>query len=250
MREGSEHVAKLNQIVAAEKGQSTRINASITKTYHELQKSQLFSGFTKVYQPKDEDGERFPNERVIVQGNVETSLDAIVEQLSKLIDVTLTKDVANTHAVGRVIVDGDILLSAPVPFLLFMQKQLIDFRTVLGKLPVLDPAEVWNFDHASNLYRTEPAKSTKTRKVPEVIVKYPATDKHPAQVDMYMKDEVIGHWETTKLSGAITVKRRDDLLNRVNVLLDAVKYAVEEANQHEVTQLTFGQALFDHLLEH
>ncbi len=242
---------KLNQIVAAEKGQKSRITAAVTGIYHNLQKPVLYGGFSKTYKPRDDEGERYPDEGVLVQRSVADDLNAIADQLTKLIDVTLTKDVANTQARGSVFLPGEEvpLLTAPVPFLLFLEKQLIDVRTVLAKVPTLDPSETWKFDPDTVIYRTEPSTSFKTKKVPQVLVRYPATDKHPAQTEVITHDEIVGEWTTTKLSGTMTRKRRDELLERINVLIDAVKFAVEEANQYEVTQQTAGKLIFDRLLE-
>lgn len=240
---------QLNQIVAVEKGLKSRVNADVTKLYHQLQKPALYGGFSKVYTPKDDEGEVFPPERQVVQAQVEDDLTAIGNRLTQLLDATLTKDVANTKATGTVRVDGQDLVTAPVPFLLTLAKELTDFRTVVSKLPVLDAADTWNFDHASSLNRTAPVRTVKTKKIPKVLVKYEATDRHPAQTEVYMEDVTVGHWDTTKLSGAVTTQRRADLLDRVNKLIDAVKHAVEEANRTTVEQLKVGEAVFDYLLE-
>lgn len=241
---------QLNQIVAVEKGLKSRVNGDVTRLYHQLQKPALYGGFSKVYTPKDDEGEVYPPERQVVQANVGDDLDAVAKALTQLLDATLTKDVANTKAVGTVRVDGLELVTAPVPFLLTLEKQLIDFRTVVGKLPVLDSADTWEYDHASMLSRTQPVRTVKTKKVPKVLVKYEATDRHPAQTEVYTEDVTVGHWDTTKLSGAVTTQRRADLLDRVNKLIDAVKHAVEEANRATVEQLKVGESVFDYLLEH
>lgn len=238
---------KLNQIVAAEKHRKGEITGDVTKIYHRFQKPALYSGFRKTYSPKDDDGDRFPDEGVVVQSRVEDDFDVIATKLTQLFDVTLTKDVANTKALGTVRVDGSALITAPVPFLLFLEKQLLDVRTMVSKVPVLDPSEEWMYDEGNKLHRTNTTSSIKTRKEPQVLVKYPATDKHAAQTEVYMKDVTIGTWMTTKFSGAISVKRRDDLIERVNQLITAVKYAVEEANQFQVEQRRIGEEIFDHL---
>lgn len=239
---------KLNQIVAAEKGQKSRITADVTKVYHNLQKPALYGGFTKTYKPRDEEGDRYPDEGVLVQRHVADDLLAVADKLTQLFDVTLTKDVANTQTTGTVRLGDREIVTAPVPFLLFLEKQLLDVRTVLAKVPTLDPSEVWELDRDTALYRTKPTASFKTKKVPQVLVKYPATDRHPAQTEVFTNDEIVGEWTTTKLSGAMSTRRRDELLERVNVLIDAVKHAVEEANQHEVTQQRIGKDIFDLLL--
>lgn len=240
---------QLNQIVAVEKGLKSRVTADVTKLYHQLQKPALYGGFSKVYTPKDDEGEIYPPERQVVQANVSDDLDAVGKALTQLLDATLTKDVANTKAAGTVRVGDQELVTAPVPFLLTLEKQLIDFRTVVGKLPTLDSADTWEYDHASMLSRTQPVRTVKTKKVPKVLVKYEATDRHPAQTEVYTEDVTVGHWDTTKLSGAVTSQRRADLLDRVNTLIDAVKHAVEEANRAVVEQKKVGEAVFDYLLE-
>lgn len=241
-------MTQLNQIVAVEKGLKSRTAAAVTEVYHSLQKPALYGGFSKTYQPKDEEGDRYPDEGVVVQRHVADDLCAVAAKLTPLIDVTLTKDVANTETTGTVTYGGVEIVTAPVSFLLFLEKQLIDFRTVLAKVPTLDPSEVWDLDGDTALYRTKPVGSFKTKKVPQVLVKYPATDRHPAQTEVFTSDEIVGEWTTTKLSGTMSRARRDALVERVNEMIDAVKHAVEQANRHEVEQLNVGKRIFDVLL--
>src|SRR5574337_820052 len=225
-------MAKLNQIVAVEKGLKARTATAITKIYHDLQKPALFAGLSKTYQPKDEEGDKLPAERQLVQLRVDDQLKLAGERLTQLFDVVLTTDSANTQALGTVKVGDAVLLeNAPVPFLLFLEKQLLDMRTILSKLPVTDPSELWNVDHATGEYRTDAVQTTRTRKVPRVLEKAPATERHPAQTEVYMIDEVVGTWSTTRLSGAVQEVRRTELVDRINRVIDAVKFAVEEANQ-------------------
>jgi hypothetical protein len=118
----------------------------------------------------------------------------------------------------------------------------------VAAIPVLDPAEEWNFDDATRAYRTRTIQTTRTKKVPRNHVKAPATDKHPAQVEMYFEDVIVGTWETVKFSGAITAQRRNELIERVVKVRDAVKFAREAANSIEVEHRRIGKALFDYLL--
>ena len=241
-------MTKLNQIVAIESGLKSRTNADVTKVYHDLQKPNLFAGISKVYTPANEDGEPLPPERTMVQRKVEDELDKLSALYTRLIDVTLTKDAANTKARGQVVIDGEVLMEAPVPFLLFLKKQLDDLRTEFTRIPVLDPSEVWVMDAANKVYRTEPSGTKRSRKTKQVLVRYPATDKHPAQTEVYDQDEIVGQWDTTKFSGAVTQSRKDVLLSRVNKLSDAVKMAVEEANAMEIEDHEVGADVFEFLL--
>ena len=241
--------AKLNQIVAVEKGLKSRTGTAVTAIYHDLQRGQLFTGFSKVYTPRDEEGDQLPPERQLVQLHVEEQLKTIADHLTRLFDVVATKDATNTTAFADVIVDGQtIVTGVTVPTLLFLEKQLMDVRTVISKLPITDPSEVWIHDEASGQYRTTPTETSRTRKVPRVLEKAPATERHPAQVEVYMVDETVGTWRTTRLSGAVHAVRRTELTERVNKLIDAVKTAVERANQADVTDVEVGDAIFRYLL--
>lgn len=242
---------KLNQVVAVEKGLKARTDAAFTRVYHDLQKPALFAGLSRKYTPVDEDGERFPPESTRVQQNVERSLGAAAEQLTKLFDVVATKEEGNRHATADVTVEGTtVVAGASVPLLLFLEKKLIDLRTVVGKAPTLDPAEDWHADETDDTakWRTEPVQTMRTRKELRTLVKYPATDKHPAQTEAYSIDVIVGQWDTTKFSGALSPARRDALLARIDALADAVKRAREEANGSEVEQVEIGAAVFDYLL--
>ena len=85
--------------------------------------------------------------------------------------------------------DGSTLLrDVPVSYLLFLEKQLVDLHTFVKKLPVLDAAESWTIDPSADCWRTEAVRTMRTKKVPRNHVKAEATEKHPAQVEVYYED--------------------------------------------------------------
>lgn len=242
-------MTRLNQIVALEKGLKGRTQDKITKLHHLLQKRELFSGFSRIYTPKDEEGEQFPPEGTHIQQRVDDHLKDASAALTQLFDVVATKEWGNVVAKADVVVNGKVLVAqAPVPYLLFLEKSLVDWRTFVTKLPVLDPAEVWTYDADNSRNRTELKKSFKTKKVPKSMIAAPATDRHPAQVHLYNEDVTIGWWEKTDFSSAIPARERDLLVERANVLIDAVKSAREAANNTEITQQKVAQKLFDFLM--
>lgn len=242
-------MTKLNQIVAIEKGVKNTVNRDVTDLYHEIQKAPLLSGISRTYRPKDEDGDQLPPESTLVQVKVPAVLDEVAKHLTRLFDVVLTKDTANTIARADVVVGGRTLIAdVPVPYLLFLEKQLNDLHTVVKSLPVLDPAETWEYDANVAVYRTGVIQTNKTKKVPRNHVKAAATDKHPAQVEMYYEDVSVGTWDTVKFSGAIPAGRRNQLVERVLALQDAVKFAREQANGVEITNREVGELVFSYLL--
>ena len=117
----------------------TRVYAEFTELHKATQKPALMNGFQKTYQPRDEDGETYPPEHQKVQYNRSDVIKRVSELLAELFDITATKDWANCSAKADVVVDGKPLLKeVPATYLLFLEKQLNDLRTFVGKIPVLD----------------------------------------------------------------------------------------------------------------
>lgn len=243
-------MAKLNQIIAVSKGQKGRTQSRLTEAYHKIQKKDLLTGISRTYRPKDEDGDRYPPESKQVNYTVRRALTEVSEALTQLFDVVATQDDGNTMARADVVVDGTTVLSQlPATTLLFLEKQLTDLHTVVSKLPVLDPAQRWEYSDEADCYATEPTETVKTKKVPRNHIKYEATKEHPAQVETYNEDVVIGYWTKVDFSGAVPESVRNNLLARVEKLQDAVKLAREQANMQEVDQVKIGDAVFGYLLD-
>lgn len=241
-------MAKLNQIIAVEKGVKSQSFQELTDAHQSLQKPALLSGIARSYRPKDEEGEQLPPESTRVQLKAQEVIRTTVESLTKLFDVTATKDWANTRARADVVVDGQTLLrQVPATYLLFLEKQLVDLHTFVKKLPVLDASETWSYDSSQDAWATEPVQTLRTKKVPRNHVKAEATDKHPAQVEVYYEDVTVGYWRTVKFSGALPAQRVNELLARVEKLQEAVKFAREEANSIEVEEQKVGEPFFRYL---
>lgn len=241
-------MTKLNQIIAVEKGVKSKSFQEITAAQHRVQKTALLAGLSRNYQPKDEEGEQLPPESARVQVKAEEVLREMSATLTRLFDITATKDWANCSACADVTVDGRVLLrEVPVSYLLFLEKQLAELHTFVKKLPVLDSAESWTLDPSTDWWKTEPVRTIRTRKVPRNHVKAEATEKHPAQVEVYYEDVPVGYWTTVKFSGALPARRVNELLERVEKLQHAVKFAREEANGAEVTDQRVGDAVFGYL---
>jgi hypothetical protein len=247
-KDGGRKSPKLNQVIAIEKGVNSRATAEITAIHRTFANPALFNGFSKEYQPLNDDGEQYPPESKKVTEIVSDLLARVQKSKTELFDTVAQKDFANMEAKANVVLDGETLIAnAPVPFLLFVEKQLTDMRTLIAGLPILDANEEWDMDSGSGLYKSAPFTTHRTAKVQEAIVKYPATDKHPAQTEMITKDVIAGHWTTIKQSGAITRVEQRKLAERVEKLLNAVKQAREEANMADAPPVKAGDAIFGYL---
>lgn len=244
-------MTRLNQIVAIEKGEKSSVNKETAPLFHATKNSGLFAGLTKTYEPVEEDGEQFPDESAKVQHTVVELLSEFGKHSTRLLDIILTKETANTEASADVRVGDEVIIpQAPVSFLLQLEKYLQqEVKGLVTALPVLDPSQTWTASDTerNGIFETEEIKRHKTKKIAEPLVLAPATDKHPAQVQLVTRDVVAGYWSEKKFSGAISASRKQQLLAKVDELINAVKFAREEANSIQVTDKKAGAAIFGYL---
>lgn len=239
---------KLNQVLAVEKGVKSESYSQITGIHKTNQKPDLFSGFSRSYRRINDEGEDYPAENKKVQLQAEDVIKNASMVWTKMFDVTATKDWGNMKAVADVKVGDKVLIKgAPVPFLLFLEKQLNDVRKFVETLPTLDEADDWVKDGNAGLFRTGTISTHRTKKVQKPIVLYDATDKHPAQTQLLTEDVLVGYWDTTKLSGAIPAPRKKLILANLEAFSNAVKMAREEANGVLVDDVSVGHTIFDYL---
>jgi hypothetical protein len=247
-----ERTALLNQVIAVRAGVKNDSEKNLTKVYHLLQRSELLTGLSRTYTPKDDEGFRFPAETTNVQVTAELVLKNITADLGRLFDVTAALDWTNQHARADVVLlNGPepvvLLTDVPVSYLMFLEKQLVNMESLIRKLPILPATENWTFDPASDTYRSDAVGTVKTAKVRRNHVLAEATDRHPAQVESYTEDVPIGTWSTVKFSGAIPASRANKMLARVTALMQAVKFAREQANLESVVDPKPGRRVLDYL---
>lgn len=237
---------KLNQVIAIANGEKSRKQKVFSQMYQMLGQPALFDGIAKTYEPKDEEGDIFPREDKNVQMTVERAIEESVQVLKDMYNIIATNDIGNCDAKADVKVNNTVVLKdVPVTHLIFLEKQLEDIATFITAFPVLDPAEEWEFSDDNNCWKSEPRKTTKTKKVPKNHVLAEATSNHPAQVQVFTEDVVIGYWTTIKMSGCYQAKKKVELIEKVRSLSKAVKMAREEANSVEIAKSDFGNKVLD-----
>jgi hypothetical protein len=172
--------------------------------------------------------------------------------LSKFLDVQIQKDKTNQVAKADIEIDGKVLYKdVPSTTLLMLETKLGgEFRKVLDAVPTLDSGSKWEFDDAQSLWMTNPPKTFVTKKVTVPVVLYPATDKHPAQVKEAAEDRPVAETIRTVYSGMITSAQKAVLLERLDILVAAIKRARQRANATEVVPAPkFGEVLTDFILK-
>jgi len=240
---------KLNQLIAIVNGAKSQAQKGVTEAYKKVQSDTLLTGISRTYRPKDEEGDQLPAESKRVQYNYKRAFDDAANEWCNLWDLIAQQDRANQQASADVVVDGNIIIAkVAVTTLIFLEKQLVDMKTFIEKIPTLDQAERWTWDEMADAYTSEETATTRTKKVPRNHVKYEATKEHPAQVEVFNEDVIVGTWATRKFSGAIPAAKKTALLHRIHRLQDAVKVAREEANLQIVPQYAISGELLDYLI--
>lgn len=235
---------KLNQVLAVEKGVKVRTYSALTEMHKAAQVAALFQGFSKTYTPLAEDGHPQAPQTQKVQKNAEEMFAEAQKSLVDLFDITATKDWGNQLAKADIVVDGQVLLKdVPATYLLFLDKQLSDLRTLIGSTTELDGSVDWSKDPSTGLFKSQAIQTSTSQKVQKALVLHPPTDKHPAQTQLITEDQVVGHWFKVNHSGALPTPRKKELVGRVQKLLDSVKIALEDANSTRVEDQKTGDAV-------
>jgi len=211
-----------------------------------LNNESLYTGIIRNYNPIDDEGEKFPSETKYLALDLEQTIRNLFNGHKKLFDVTATKDWGNQEATGDIVVGDYKFDDVPVHYLLFLEKTLTRLKALIQSVPVLSPTERWNALDSG--WETDAIRTAKSRKIPTVIVKYDATPEHPAQTEMFLEDQTVGHWITHKLSGALDPSTRNGLIERTQVVLDAVAMARERANQTEVDNQYIAIEIFEFII--
>lgn len=241
---------RLNQLIALRKGVNSNAAAQTIQLARVVQKPALLTGIARSYRRINDLDPDLPSESTRVQVHAGHVLLELRDVLIRQFDVVAAVDWTNRVATADVVVDGQVLIPAvPVPYLLFLEKQLGEVRQFVTALPTLDPAERWSYDSVAAAWAAGPTTTTRTRKVMRNHVLAEASPQHPAQVTTYTEDEIAGYWDTMKFSGALPADRKAELLARTGELTAAVKFAREEANMAEAVDLKPASALFAWLLQ-
>lgn len=241
--------AALNQLIAVRKGIQAEVHATVTKLHRDMQKPALLNGLVRTYRKiRDEDPD-LPGERQLVQVRVKELLHQVERQYTRLWDVTAAVDWTNCEARADVVVDDvTVIENAPVSYLIFMEKQLTNLHTIVDEAAVLDSAERWTWNDEEQAWATDRTTTMRTKKEHRATVIVPPTEHHPAQVLPYQEDVPAGYWDTVKFSGALNGERRNQLLERIGTLREAVKVAREQANMVPAVQPKPAAAVFAYLL--
>lgn len=240
---------KLHELLAVEpdlRGAAEKILNEHAATF--TKKHGLFLGQVRTYQPADDQGEELPEEIQHLNTTVEEEMEYVRKIVARYWDAVAQKETANTEAKADIVVEDEIFLkNVPATLLLALEGKLKQLRECYQQLPTLPPTDDWKFDTDVGHFKTRPITTKRTKKIMKNHVLANATDKHPAQVQVYTEDETVGHWQTVKHCGMLPPIRKAAILERIDNLQRAVKQARRRANSCEVKPVEVADKLFSYI---
>jgi len=242
-------VGKLHELLAVEGSlRSSATNALGEGITTFTKRSEHFDGVLKTYSPMDEDGEQIPKDEKAIVTTVDDKLAFVAKQVSKSVDAIVSKEMTNSSGSAKSAVkigNDEVELSATS--LLALETQLMEIRAMYKAIPTLDPARVWKKDTGagSGFMKTDPEVRFRVVKKQVPIELAPATKEHPAQVQLVVKEEQVGSYETIYNSARLTPGEKSERLGRIDSLIRAVKKARVKANQVIAQDVKIGSKIFN-----
>ncbi len=249
-------MAKLHELLAVSpnlQNQAAKATSDVLVSFDK--KKHLFGEQIVTFTPKEEGAQAITEARSDLQETVHNQVDFVTRLWSKVLDVDYQMDVANTQASADVILEDGTPLLADVPAttLLELETRLKSLRDFAAAIPTLDPAKgfVPDMSRGKGIFKAREVQKNRTKKEQRPMVLYPATDKHPAQVQVITEDIKVGTITEQEWSALITPATKSDVLDRCDMLLRAVKKARSKANEQEIDpdKLKIGKKVLNFVFE-
>lgn len=136
---------QLHQVLAVEgdlQGKAQSIIQETIKTF--TGKRELFMGYSKTYEPYQEDATPIPPDFREIETTVHDKLKYAIIPLIKYLDCICQKESTNQHAFAPLVVDGKTFHECvPATLLLALENKLRAFRPVLEAIPTLTKGVAW-----------------------------------------------------------------------------------------------------------
>ena len=241
-------MGKLHELLAVEGDIEKTAKSIMGETTNVFNKNQnLFIGRHRSLQMFDDDMPGQADEVVELTTTVPERLEYTGEHIASWLDVSLNKEATNQIANADLVVDGNIIAAAlPATFLLGLENKLKQLLNVYKSIPTLQAGVAWERDATigNHVYKqANPNRKNKTQKTFNHKVLYEATDKHPAQIEKWEEQRVVGEYTEQIQSGMMSSSDKNKLLNNVEKLLRATKTARMQANSVEATKLEVGNEI-------
>lgn len=233
-------MGKLHEIIAVSKqvkGQWAKVANDLITTFDK--KGHNFVERLKTTTFFEEDKEPVEEFESSITTSVDEELTWLGGHFSKVVDVINDMASGNQRAMSDIVLDGEVIFAnVPVVTLVELEGKLQEFKTVLERVPTLEPAKGFELDpdRGKGVYAARLVRKPKTKKIPRNMVLEKGEGNRPGQFHIYNEDVEIGKIEEREWSSFITPARKTEILNRAERLISAVKQARSRANEEDVNQ--------------
>jgi hypothetical protein len=242
----------LGQVVAIEADVRKAAKRKLTDAYHALEKPAMLEGISGTYEPAVDGGEQLPDEGQRVQATVEEMIAATRDVLAAMFDSTAARDFTNSSGAAKadiVVGDQTLVEDAPVPYILWLDRQLDDLQAFTERIPTHSPSTTWELAEARGVYKSAPVKTARQTQQHKVITIAEATQHHQAQAQVVAEQVTAGTWTRIKYTGGVPVSRREEILRRIATLRAALHAAREQANRVEAVEPVVGARVLGYLFD-
>lgn len=242
---------KLHELLAVEGNLRQQSESARKELAQTLEKGRtVFSELLVTFQSNEEGRPPVIENKLGLGSSIDLELKGISPKLEWAMDCAHRIDEANTSARQDVILqDGTVLLTAvPATSLLQLEKRIRELQELANGIPTLDPAKGFepDFPRGEGIFKARDIRKIRTHKVEEFIVVVQATKEHPAQVAKQTRDVEIGEIHQQEWSSLVTLARRQEILDRLEELLRAVKAARSRANEQVIGEYKIAQKLLNY----
>ncbi len=251
-------VPQLHEILAVESDAEKTASENLSAIKDQFtSKGHLFVGVEKrleMYDEKDKYMEKGFKEKQEVTLTVTDVLNDVSSHLIRHIDILAQKERTNQNAREDVTLPNGktIIKDIPATMLLGLERWIKRWKTLYLAIPTRQSGLQWNPDKSigKNIFMlAEPEKKHKTKNRTFHKVVYEATKEHAAQIHEWTEDVPVGQYITNHWSGMISQAQKTDLIERIDMLLSAVKKARMRANTQEVAKIEIGKKLINFIHE-
>jgi hypothetical protein len=247
-------MGKLHEVVAVaddNRGLYDKIVAETRQTF--TARHDHFKGLIKTYQSEDasKDFVRDTEVKVLVE-TVPKKLAYVEETMIRILDAEYQREATNCIAKADIIVtlrDGTTQVVAkdvPSTFLLQMEKKFSTLRNqVYNAIPTLEPEKEWKWDSTNGYYVNTDPRARVTRRELVKHVKFEPTKEHQGQADLIPVDITAGYNCQVNQSGMTTPLKKSQLLDKIDMLIHAIKTARVRANEADAVNTKIAQQLFN-----
>lgn len=245
---------KLHEILAVEKdleNEAKKIVNEAIVTF--VKKPEHFNSHHKKLllfdDDKDQETQAAEEYKEIVT-TVEQKLKYVYKAVTKYFDAIGKKEKTNQLAKADLILnDGTVLCeNVPATLLLGLENKLKPILEMHGVIPTLQPGVDWEPDNSKgpNIFKAKHNSiRNKTERVPISKITVQPTKEHPAQVDKWTEDKVIGKFTQINWSGMISPADKSKKIAKVDEVIRCCKQARTRANATVVEPIDIGKKIFE-----